>query len=1052
MLITGKKKLYAFCLLLMVSLPFSFLSAQETTVYTTPYADFNLAMELFDKEKYSAAQQYFDKVIARFSDDRSEVAINARYYSALCAIHLFNNNAENLLIDFIRDYPENPRTRVAYFQLGNYWFRKRRYDRAVEWFDKVSVYDLDNDDIAEYYFKKGYAYFMEEDHEQALKSFYEIRDVDTRFTPTARYYYAHLSYLDEKYETALIDFRKIEHHPKFAGIVPYYIAQIFYLQGKYDSLLIYAPPLLDSAGTKRAPEISRLIGEAFYNTGQYEAAIPYLEKYLETNVATDREAYEIGYAHFRSGNHQQAIDWFEKSISGKDSLAQLSYYHMGESYLALGNKNLARNSLGRAAEMEFDREISEDALFSFAKLAYELSYHPYNDAIRAFEKYINTYPSSPRISKAHEYLLGVYYTTKNYAEALKSLDRIEKKNYKLERAYQRVAYYRGIELFNDRRYEDAIEHFELSLSKNYDQDIALSCHYWEAESWYRIFKQDNALASYRAYFSSPAAINHEYYSDAYYGEGYAHYRSKNYNAAIGAFRNFVRVDRSGDARKKNDALLRIGDCYFLNTQYIEAIEYYDKAILLGKFDTDYALFQSGMANGLIGHEEEKANLLLTLVEGYKESPYRDDALYELGDTYIASERQKALTYFDKLVREYPGSSYISKAYVKKGLIHYNEGNDEQALSMFKKVISDHRETAESEQAVDMVKRIYTGKGDLAGFQAFLEATPEIKITQSSLDSARYEIAENNYMSGNCKEAVKNFTAYIEKDTAGNFVPNARFYRAECEYQANYLNEALFDYEYILQLPRNKFTETALLRSAAINYQLNKLEKAKANYERLEEIAELPANIEEARLWLFRINFKLELCEEALKYGRLLLQDEKLNEAVAEEVRLDMAACYQKTDDYNKAFDLYSELAEKATEAGAEAKYNVASIEFLRGNYESSEAWVMRIVNQVPAFDYWIAKGFILLSDKYLAEKDFFQAKYTLESILENYEGKDLKEIARDKLEIIRKIEEKQKAEKAVEEEEVIIEEGNEGEENYEHLFEEEIIEEEEAIEEPEGNE
>ena len=1043
MLSFGKKKGLSFFMFIAMFVQGTLLFGQETTVYSTSYADFNLAMELFDKGKYSAAQQYYDKVISDFSAERSEVGINARYYSALCAMKLFNNNAENLLIGFIRDYPENPKTKIAYFQLGKYWFRKRRYGKSIEWLNKVSIYDLQNRDIAEYYFKLGYAHFMEGNNDRALKAFYEIKDTDTRFTSTARYYYAHLSYLDGKYETALIDFKKVEQKSKFSGIVPYYIAQIYYLQKKYDSLLSYAPPLLDSANTRRAPEISKLIGEAYFNTNQYEASIPYLERHLEIAAASYEEAYELGFAYYKSEQYEKAISWFEKAIAGKDSLSQLSYYHMADCYLALDKKKYARNSLGRAAEMDFDDEIKEDALFNFAKLAYELSYHPYNDAIRAFEKYINTYPASNRIVKAQEYLVGVYFTTKNYREALKSLDRIENKSYKLKLAYQRVAYYRGVELFNERNYEKAITHFDLALTKKYNPTIALSCMFWKAECWYRIFKQDEAVKAYRAYLSNPAAITHEYYAQAYYGEGYAHYRKKSYTAAIASFRNFVRIDTSSDARRKNDALLRIGDCYFVNQQYDEAIEYYDKAILIGKFNTDYALFQSGFANGLINNKQDKINLLVTLSESYKESAYRDDAIYELGDEYIANDQNKALTYFNELIEDYPNSSYQSKSHLKKGLIYYNQGdNDQEALKSFKRVITDYRETPESRQAMDMIRKIFTDNGDLKGFQAFLDATPQMDIAQSSIDSARYEIAENNYMNGDCEEAVKNFTAYIEKDTAGMFVSNARFYRAECEYQSSFLNEALIDYGYILQLPKNKFTETSLLRSAKINYELENYEAAKGNYESLEEIAELPSNVNDAQLWLCRINAQLKLYEDVIAYGQLVLEHEKLDEAIKEEVMMMMAESYQMKDDFNKAFDLYMHVSNSSSEAGAKAKYNAASIEFLRGNYDSSEELVMKVINQVPAFEYWIAKGFLLLSDKYLAKDDLFQAKYTLESIIENYEGQELKEIAQSKLKIIENIEEKERKKmeekKESEREEIII---NDAEEDYDYLFEEEVIEE-----------
>jgi hypothetical protein len=48
----------------------------------------------------------------------------------------------------------------------------------------------------------------------------------------------------------------------------------------------------------------------------------------------------------------------------------------------------------------------------------------------------------------------------------------------------------------------------------------------------------------------------------------------------------------------------------------------------------------------------------------------------------------------------------------------------------------------------------------------------------------------------------------------------------------------------------------------------------------------------------------------------------------------------------------------------------------------------------------VAKGFILLSDVYVKKENNFQAKQTLQSIIDNYEGQELVVIAREKLNAI----------------------------------------------------
>ena len=83
-------------------------------------------------------------------------------------------------------------------------------------------------------------------------------------------------------------------------------------------------------------------------------------------------------------------------------------------------------------------------------------------------------------------------------------------------------------------------------------------------------------------------------------------------------------------------------------------------------------------------------------------------------------------------------------------------------------------------------------------------------------------------------------------------------------------------------------------------------------------------------------------------------------------------------------------------------YSLALIENKLNNYKESKDLIFAIQKQTPAYDYWVAKGFILLGDNYLAQKDTFQAKETYKSIIENYrkspmDPDDLKAIAQQKL-------------------------------------------------------
>src|SRR5690606_19864596 len=87
-------------------------------------------------------------------------------------------------------------------------------------------------------------------------------------------------------------------------------------------------------------------------------------------------------------------------------------------------------------------------------------------------------------------------------------------------------------------------------------------------------------------------------------------------------------------------------------------------------------------------------------------------------------------------------------------------------------------------------------------------------------------------------------------------------------------------------------------------------------------------------------------------------------------------------------ELTSASTTSQTAVGAEAKYMLGKIQYDQKAFETAQETAFDLIKNMPSHDYWVAKSFILLADTYVALKDEFQAKSTLESILENYEGKD----------------------------------------------------------------
>ncbi|MBK7182961.1 MAG: tetratricopeptide repeat protein [Bacteroidetes bacterium] len=975
-------------------------------------------MNCFQKEKFGAAQKSFIKVIESH-DANSLMRIDAEYYRAICAAELFNKDGEWYLKQFVKEHPENPKVKSVYFYLGKYNYFKKKYKESLDWFAKVDIYELTTEELAEFYFKRGYSYFTSEKMAEAKKDFYEIKDVDNKYAASAKYYYAHIAYSEKNYETALIDFTKLKQNETFGAVVPYYIAQIFYLQAKYDSVIAYAPALLDSANTKRAPEIARILGESYYRTNKYSQAIPFLKKYEKAVVNLDRkDSYQLGYAYYKTKEYDDASVYFIRATNVDDSLSENAFYHLGDCYLKLDNKQNARNAFGQASKLKFDKVINEDALFNYAKLCYDLSYNPYNEATKAFQQYLKDYPNSLRTDEAYHFLVNVFTTTKNYKGAIEAIESIKTLTPELKQAYQKVAYFRGVDLFNNMEYDEAIKLFDKSMMYKFDKNISALAVYWKGESFYRLKKYSNAIDSYKSFIEEPGSIARMEYSDANYNVGYCYYKLQDYENSNLWFRKFVTFKPQADEKKINDALNRIGDGYYMSRDFANAADYYAQSYKMKLINADYALFQKAMAEGVQKKHAVKVADLKTFISAYgtTTSTYVQKAKFELAYAYLQdNQNDLALSGFKNFMTEYPNSVYENVCLSKIGLIYYNRKEDDNALVYFDKLIKRDKQSSDAKEAINIIQKIYTDRGDVDGLDKMM-ANYGLSMSQITLDSIAFNIGKTHYLEQDCKNVVLDFEKYIQKFPNGIFSTEANFFKAECDYTLGNFDAALVGYEFVVNKNKNQYSEQSLARASDMVFKKQDYSKAMGYYLQLESFAENPKNSGASKIGLMRCNHLLKNDADAIAYATKVLAIENVSTELINEAHYTIAQSYLVQQKYDDAMAEFRVLASSAKSAlGAEANYQIANIYYLKNDYKSSEKAVFDFIKGGKGTVYWISKALILQADNYVATANNFQAKATLQGVIEDSEIPELIKVAQEKLDKINADEEAAKKTKAVEE-------------------------------------
>ncbi|TSJ38730.1 tetratricopeptide repeat protein [Mucilaginibacter corticis] len=991
-----KFKYSIFILLISSALTLHAQTDQSFKVYHTYHA----ATDLLQRGMYVAASQQYQLVMStplktsnqpQFESELSLLKENSQYYIALCALELGNDNSESLFLKFINEHPENPLAKLAVYQIGRAYSIQGKYKEALEWFDKITAGQLTGSENTEYKFRKGYAYFSLNDYTNAQLLFSEVKTRRSPFTDDATYYFAYIAYLNKDYHLALVNFEKLKNSKKYINSYPYYITAVYFLDKRYDDVISYAVPIVNSTKQQNETEMLRIIAASYFAKVDYDNAVKYYDRFEardQGRTQNTQDSYQMGYAYYKVGNYTKSASELEKLIEQNDAYSQSGSYTLGLVFLKMNNKQSARNAFFTASRLTFDKQLQEDALFQYAKLSYELDFN--TQALEATRLYLKNYPRATRTTEVKVLLGEELLNSHNYKEAVEILEPIPNKTQSAKIAYQKVTYFRGLEFYNERAFENAIGIFLRSLKDPVDPKVKVLTTYWMAEAMYEVRKYSESVSTFQDFLDMPEAKETNVYNYANYALAYAAFYGEKYKTAATYFQKFLDGEEK-DPNTINDAVTRIGDSYFVLKSYEKALEYYNRIINQHIKGEDYALFQRGMIQGLQGAPDTKISTLKDLLSTFPNSDYADDADFEIAYTYfVKNDGPTAKTLLQAMIQKYPQSSYVPRALVTIGLIDYNAGNDDLAVESFKQVIKDYASTDEAKQALKQIEKIYTDKGDAQTFIAYAGTTPIGNYSAADQENIMYTAANNVYLKGDWQGTVSAVNGYFDKfPTKPIYEKQARFIRAQALVNLNRSDEAVQDYNVILNDWTSSSTEQSLIAMAKLYMNQKKYNDAVVFLKKLEINAEYKADYTFAVNNLLLCYSQMKASDDVLNYVKLVRQNEKSSQEDKFKTGLYAGIAHLQKGDTTAAINEFDyTISNTKTIAAAEAKYNIANIQYLKHQYKASQKTCFEIAKEMPNYDYWIAKTFILLADDYIALKDKFQAKATLQSVLDNYKGND----------------------------------------------------------------
>ncbi len=986
-----------FLSLIFILLCTAFSSGQSSLNFTSNDAAYREGLQLLNEGKYLASMRSFEQYL-KVGEDPQKIA-DAEYYIAFSALQLKNNDGESLIETFIEKYPTHSKAGLAYYELGNLKYNEKNYKLAIKYLKKVHYEGLSKDLQYDAKFKLGYSYFTQKRFDKAYQLFNELKREPNKYQYPSSYYAGYINFEKGEYDRAYYDFERSAKNTAYAPVIPSMLVKVLYKQKRYDELIKYGMEALGKREVRDKQEINLYLGEAYFQKGDIANAVRYYEDYLKVKKGNvDRSLlFRIAYVKMKTGDKPGAIDSFKKVALKNDTLGFLSSYYLGVLYTQTGNKNFAIAAFKVSKDNRYNSEMEEDALFQYAKL--NLDAGNFDEAIRAIQEYKTKYPSSLRVSNIDEILTEAYLNSNDYDKALEHIESLSRRTPRIDRAYQQIAFFKGVKLFNNGKFRDAVDMFDRSLQYPLNNEFVIKAHFWKGEAYSAGGKFEEAVNAYAAVFRADPQGRSKEYLEARYGIGYAYYNQKKYPEALEHFKYYTaHMQDKGDV-KYRDAMVRLGDCFYATKNYQEALKVFDNVINRYPKTADYAYLRKGIIFGLLGNIESANKNFDVLLTKYRSSRHNANALYQKARfNFENGSYTYAIDLFTQLINKFPESVYLPYALQSRAIAATNVGKYPVAERDYKMILEKYPTHEIAESALLGLQEVLQKTGKSNEFETYMAMFRNANPKSNQLESIEFEAAKSKYFNQQYDGAIMSFERFLSQYPNSAMAAEARYLIADSWYRLKDYPKALENYYLVADIPGFERHNRVIQRIAELEYALGHLDKSTDYFSKLEKIAATKKEQFSAWNGLMNIYFESGRYDKAIEYANQIIEKGQVAPNAKNEALLTIGKSYLQIGDKGKARKYFEKTLESARdENGAEALYLIAKMLYDEGNYKESIDKLFLLNSTFPVYEYWLGKSFILIADNYLAMGEDFQAKATLESIVENSPVEEIVDEAKVKL-------------------------------------------------------
>lgn len=980
--------------------------SQKNVMSEPPTYLFTEGKSMFLNKNYTGAEN----LLSEFKKETKNTDLESEADFMIAASSFFRGKdySTEILYQFLETHPESYHKNDITFYLGSTFFEKQDWNKALFWFNQADVTLLNLEDQDDYMFRVAFANLQEGNKDESFRLFDILAKNSNKYYEPATYYKAYIDFYNGNLDKSLPIFESLKNKPEYKEQASFFLIQGDFLKNNLQETITNGTDFIKIyPNNSNSTEVLRILGNSNYRLSNLDESIFYYDQYIEQEPSPLKEdAFLLGSAYTKKGLSLKAIDALQLSASKEDKIGQASYMLLGQNYLATNDNANALMAFDAASRVSFDPAISELSLYNYAMLTQKTSLSLFDQSITVLQRFLNEYPSSKYADEVNKQLATALLSTKNYQAVLDVINQMHSPGKQVLEAKQTILYQLGIQDFIDGQYNSAIQQFKACIQMgNLDLKAKTESYYWKGESNYQLNNYQAAIQDFREYLNLSNSSS-ENYNTALYNLGYSYFKEKQYSNSLNAFQKYVAQEKNKSNNSYADAWNRIGDANLYARNFSGAAQAYNNASANNQQSAEYADFQKAFVLGLMHDYNGKINALDAMIRKYPNSEYVDDAMYEKSRALVMlGKEQEATTVLSQMLNKYPNSDISAKAGVLLGQSYYNNNQSAQAISAYKKVISENKNSEEARIALQSLEGIYRDLNDISSYANYANSLGSgIIISSSRQDTLSYLAAENVYLKKGGKDAILAMNQYIQQNSNGQFVGDAHFYLGEIAMNSNDNITALSEFKKTVEYGGSKNRSKALLNIGDISLSNNDSESA---YKAFKQMRSIASNLDEknaALLGIIKSSATVGNNDEIISVASELLQSEKSAPEAAREAYVARAKAYLNKGNSNKAIeDLTKAGTDTRSIYGAEAQYLLADT-YLKGkSYDKAEKQVQSFMKEGSPHSYWVARSILVLSDTYKAKGDKFQAKQYLESLDANYTGDEaeIKALIQEKLESLK---------------------------------------------------